>query len=153
TTSAPSRASFASRVRVFLTGASGLLGGELCAALLARGASVQALIRPKRGVSPGERLGRLGAGDRLTAVPGDLLDEDLEERLGAASALRDTRVIVHAAANTSFLPASDGSVWATNVDGLERVLRFAARLPRLERFVYVGTAMICGARPRPGLIG
>src|SRR5262249_39072669 len=106
------RALSCARLRVFLTGATGLLGGELLVALSARPGVYMAylLARPREGASVAERLQAVFAlhGDaypraRIVPVAGDLLDGDLAEQLAADAELGSVDVVIHAAASTSFL--------------------------------------------------
>jgi len=149
-------------MNLLLTGATGLLGGELLVNLAARPEieRIQVLARPRDGETAIARLRAVFAvhgdhfdPDKIRAIDGDLLDAELPQRLSADAALTDVDVVLHAAANTSFLRINDARVEATNVGALERLVRWARRLPRLQTFAYVGTAMICGTAPRPGPVG
>jgi len=149
-------------MNLLLTGATGLLGGELLVNLAARPAikRIHVLVRPRQAETAIARLRHVFAvhGDpfdpnKVVAVEGDLLDAELPKRLSADAALIDVDVVLHAAANTSFLRINDALVEATNVGALERLVRWARGLPRLQTFAYVGTAMICGTAARPGPIG
>lgn len=135
---------------VFLTGATGFLGGALLARLLERGdVQVIALVRAKNGVTPPQRV--LHSVNRflpsamtspppgLQVVEGDLTSLDAVPVEGWA-----VTHVVHAAANTSF--RSRRGVWEVNYEGTRHLLRFCQRMPRLRRVVYVGTAMACGER-------
>src|SRR5438105_1025497 len=96
--------------RVLLTGATGLIGGEILRRLEGQCAQVWALVRPRDGVEPAERLaaryrrsGELaGPGPAVEAVAGDVAEPDW----GLAAADRDrilaADVIIHNAADTSF---------------------------------------------------
>lgn len=148
-------------MKVFLTGATGLLGGELLVTLVARAdiERIHVLVRSRSGDPSMARLRAIFAihgdafdAERIVPVEGDLLDPALAQRLAAAG-LDEVDVVVHAAANTSFLRMNDTLVDRTNVDAIDRLLDWAQRLSRLATFAYVGTAMICGASPRAGFVG
>jgi nucleoside-diphosphate-sugar epimerase len=139
-------------LNVFLTGATGQLGGELLVALSKHEAvgRVDCLVRPRPGESGADRLSKVFAlhGDsfdssRVRCVEGDLTEGDLGERLRRVS--HDSEIVVHSAAETSFSPFKSQLVDAINVEGTRRMLAWAAELPRLEQFVHVGTAAICDA--------
>jgi len=146
---------------LLLTGASGLLGGELAVALSRRREieRIHCLLRPRADATCAERLRAIFAlhgdpmdPDRILPVAGDLLDPDLAERLATDPALARVEIVIHAAANTSFLRANDAVVRATNVGALERLLRWARGHAPLRTFVLVGTAMIRGTDRPPGLV-
>ena len=138
---------------LFVTGATGLLGGELLVTLAQR-PQVRRLYCLVRAASPAEGQRRLRGvfdlhGDpfdpaRVIPVVGDLADAALPARLARTEGLAAVTHIVHAAANTSFARLSDDLVEKVNVRGLELVLAWARTLTRLELFVYVGTASARG---------
>jgi nucleoside-diphosphate-sugar epimerase len=141
-------------MNVFLTGATGLLGGEVLVGLSRRPSigEIHCLVRPKRGKSSEGRIravfdlhGDAFNPDQIVCTEGDLLDPKLGANLAANERLCRIDVVVHAAANTSFVRRQDGVVTQTNVRGLEKILLWARELQRLQTFLYVGTATICGA--------
>ena len=138
---------------MLVTGATGFLGGAVAARLLessgwkhclflVRGNSVEIargrLIHNLRGFGVAEPLlQQLGSEQILL---GDL--NDTEEWCNDARLSSVTRVI-HCAAMASF-GRSEG-IWATNVEGTIALVRALNGHAQLKRFVYVGTAMVCGA--------
>lgn len=141
-------------MNVFLTGVTGFLGGEL-AVLLSKSRRIEriyCLVREYDGVEPTSRLrqvfdfhGDAFDASRVIPVFGDLKDEHLGAKLAADKRLEEVDTIIHSAADTSFAPGSSRSVFKVNVRGTNQILHWAKSLPRLETFVYVGTASICGA--------
>ncbi|AQZ68560.1 Isoflavone reductase homolog P3 [[Actinomadura] parvosata subsp. kistnae] len=72
--------------KIFVAGATGLLGGQIVKALLDRGAPVRALVRPGADEEKKRSLTALGS-DRLELVEGDITDpaERLAEAVGDAT--------------------------------------------------------------------
>lgn len=100
---------------VFLTGASGFLGGHLLHELVAAGHRVRALSRrPETDAA----IAALGG----TPVRGSLADTDALQR-----ALDGCEAVFHAAADTSMWRPHAAAQIATNVAGTERLLRAAER--------------------------
>ena len=103
-------------MRVFLTGATGFIGGALARALRARGDEVTALVR-----SPGKTRGLIDLG--VTLVSGDVLD---------VGAMRKGMVghdaVVHAAAmyEVGIPAAKRAAMLSVNVEGTRAVLAAAA---------------------------
>lgn len=138
---------------VFLTGATGFLGGEL-AVLLSQRPEVERVYCLIRSEDEEEAEMRLRAvfrvhddaldPARVVPVVGDLTDAALAQTLSRRARIGKCAWIIHAAADTSFSPACGGQVEKTNIGGTRRLLEWARRLPGLETFLYVGTASICG---------
>jgi dihydroflavonol-4-reductase len=119
---------------VFLTGATGFLGGHVCEALLEHGYAVRALVRG----DPARLPSRKGC----VPVRGDLL------RAGElVRSMRGCRYLVHTAAVYSFAARDRGAVHDVNVRGT-RGLFVAARLAGVERAVMTSSSATAGpARP------
>lgn len=114
---------------VYLTGATGFIGGHVLDELLGSGYQVRALVR-----TPG-KLRRHGA---LREVVGDVT------RAGdLVSSMRGCRVLIHCAAAYSFSPAERPRIRATNVAGTVGVLE-AARLAGIERAVMTSSSATVG---------
>ncbi|MDX2267544.1 MAG: NAD-dependent epimerase/dehydratase family protein [Bryobacter sp.] len=90
----PSAASFWSKKQVFVTGATGLVGGWLVSSLVEHGASVTALVRDG---SPRSHLRLAHLGDRIRTVGGSFCDAHLLERVLGA---QPTHTIIHLGAQT-----------------------------------------------------
>lgn len=120
-------------MKVFLTGGTGFIGGEVAHQLRARGDDVVCLVR-----SPAKAEKLTGLGCQL--AQGDLSDD---EAIRAGMAGCDA--VVHAAAMYEVgIPAKQRpAMYEANVRGTERVLR-AALEQRIPRVVYVSTVGIFG---------
>ena len=121
---------------VLVTGATGLIGRWLLASLTRRGHRVAALVRgaERRGDELRRFVAELGGEpDRLLVVEGDVE----QAGLGLREPLPSVRVVHHLAARFAFGLSREDARRA-NVLGTEHVLRWAASLPGLERFVFLG---------------
>lgn len=137
--------------RVFLTGATGFLGGAFLACLMLSGyeGPVTCLVRADDQETAEERTRRSVARFGVRAarlprnwnvLPGDLLSHDWH----GAPAIQGATHVMHLAANTSFGNAR--GIRKTNVEGALSVARAMRRQP-VQRYVHTGTATICGAAP------
>ena len=132
---------------VILTGATGFVGQELLARLLARGdRHVHALVR-----APDDQAAarRLPPHERLTVWAGDLERPGLGLHARAAEELAErASTVIHCAASVSFSLGLEESR-RVNVEGTRRVTELAERCAQagdgLERFSYVSTAYVAGA--------
>lgn len=117
-----------SSVKVFVTGGTGFIGGELVRQLRERGEEVACLVR-----NPGKGARLSGLGCELVA--GDLADERAIRR-----GMEGCDAVVHAAAVYEVgIPASERpAMREANVGGTERVLG-AAMEARIPKVVYVST--------------
>ncbi len=130
--------------RVFVTGATGLLGAWLCEELLARGAEVVCLVRDW---VPGTHFARTDLMARTTIVRGDLDDHPLLVR-----ALNEHEIdsIFHLGAQTIVGVASRHplSTFEANVRGTWNLLE-AARMcgPRIQRVIVASSDKAYGEQP------
>lgn len=111
---------------VFVTGATGFIGGWVARKLLERGDRVIALAR---GVAKAQPLSEMGCQIAL----GDLANED-----ALWKAMERADAVVHAAANVSMGLVDPKQMWEDNVGGTERVLR-AAQAREVPRIVVVSS--------------
>jgi nucleoside-diphosphate-sugar epimerase len=120
-------------VRVFLTGGTGFIGGEVARRLRARGDDVRALVR-----SPAKATDLAALGCEL--APGDLSDE-----AALTEACRGMDAVVHGAALYEVgVPASRRAAMIdVNVCGTERVLG-AALSAGVRKAVYISTVAVFG---------
>lgn len=159
---------FFPRNTVLLTGATGMVGSQVMAKLLAGGVTVAVLARDTfaRNARSGRKtvqsaetrietlLARFESrwGIQLArpiVVRGDLnaeslgLDDNTTEWLGA-----NVNSVIHSAASLSFKPASetsDGEPYRTNVAGTSNLIK-VCRDAGIADFHYVSTAYVCGLR-------
>ena len=134
---------------VFLTGATGFLGGAFLAGFLdsTTDNDVVCLVRDDEQASAEERvrrsISRFGAfrklPSRVKVVRGDMVSAGWHQ----APELTNVTRVLHLAASTSF--GSQQGIQRTNVQGALSVAR-AMQGRNIERYVHVGTATICGAR-------
>ena len=138
---------------VFVTGATGLIGGELVRTLLTQPVGkVWALVRPTADGHPelrlAHRLKRSTAdepdtGADLIAVAGDVS----AKRLGLSDADFDcvryeADIIIHSAAETSFIRAA--ACRRTNIAGAKRLIEFTRECTRNPLLVCLSTAFVSG---------
>jgi nucleoside-diphosphate-sugar epimerase len=120
-------------VRVFVTGGTGFIGGEVVRQLRERGDEVRCLVR-----SPARA-------DRLLELGCEMVEGDLGDAEPIRRGMEGCDAVVHAAAMYEVgIPASQRpAMWDANVAGTERVLEAAleAKVPRL---VYVSTVGVFG---------
>jgi len=107
-------------VNYFVTGATGFIGRHLVEQLLERDGTVHALVREGSRGRLDELRERLGAGDRLVAVPGDLS----QEGLGVEGFDEKIDHFFHLAAVYD-MDADEDSMRKANVDGTRHVVEFA----------------------------
>lgn len=140
-------------MNVFLTGATGFVGGELLVTLSRRSEinKIYCFIRAESTNHALSRIEKIFAlhndpydKEKIIPVLGDLQDEQLTSSLAANRQLNDIDVIIHSAANTSFSRIYNKLVEEVNMNGLEKILLWAKELPGLQTFLYIGTATICG---------
>ena len=124
-----------SEAEVLVTGATGLIGRWLLAALTKRGKVTAALVRgaDEREDELRAFVNRLG-GDASRLV---VVDGDVEEKgLGLTVSLPKVRVVYHLAARFAF-DLTRAEARRANVDGTRHVVEWASAR-RLDRFVYLG---------------
>lgn len=121
-------------MKVFLTGASGFIGGHLLRALLAAGAEVRCLVRDS---SPRRNL----EGLEVDVAVGDLRDADSVRR-----AMAGCRTVYHCAADYRLYSANPEELYESNVQGTRHVLR-AAHKNGVERIVYTSSVGALGLTP------
>ncbi|HTL23230.1 MAG TPA: NAD-dependent epimerase/dehydratase family protein [Mycobacteriales bacterium] len=120
-------------MRVFLTGATGFIGGEVARLLRERGDDVRALVR-----TPAKA-------DALQALGCELVAGDLSDEPALRTALTGCDAVVHCAAvyEVGVLDSDRERLVDANVRGTERVLG-AALAAGVSKAVYVSTVAVFG---------
>jgi thioester reductase-like protein len=144
---------------VFLTGATGFLGQEIMRRILERHprSRLSILVRSTPKETARERVEKLLAGmfgqeERARYAPRvDVVEGDISLRGAGMDFERSTRLaeridhVIHCAASVRFdMPLEIAR--RDNTEGTRNVLDFAERMPRLQRFDYIGTAFVAGDR-------
>ncbi|MBS1792193.1 MAG: NAD-dependent epimerase/dehydratase family protein [Acidobacteria bacterium] len=125
-------------MKVFITGATGFIGGNLARMLLADGHDVRALIRAGRDQ-------RNVAGLPLELVAGDLDNEQqLSEQIAGCDA------VFHVAAQYSLWVKDRDAIYRANVAGTKNLLA-AAKTARVKRFIHTSSVAAVGV-PAPGML-
>ncbi|WP_170004297.1 SDR family oxidoreductase [Pseudopontixanthobacter vadosimaris] len=123
-------------LKILVTGAAGLIGGELCARLTAKGHQVTALVHRNP-----EIRGNDGSSVAVARVwHGDVTQKGLGVQ-GHAAASFD--LVIHCAASLHF-DAPEDKLQQINVGGTNHALAFAEAAG--AGFLYVSTAYVCGTR-------
>jgi dihydroflavonol-4-reductase len=122
-------------MRVLVTGASGLVGASLVRALLKKGHTVRALLRPS---SDAAALNPLP----LERVHGDVLDAS-----SVGEAVAGCRVVYHCATPFAYWGTTAAEERAA-VDGACNVIR-AAHAARVRRMVLTGSSVVFGSSASP----
>ncbi len=125
-------------MRVFVTGATGFIGGNLVRTLLDRGYTVRCLIRK------GSSRKNIDGLD-VEIVEGDLRDADLD----LSNDLRSCEALFHVAAVYSFWTPNASDVLASNVHGTRRIIEAAMRAG-VRRVVYTSSESTVGV-PQGGM--
>jgi thioester reductase-like protein len=148
-------------MNIFITGATGFLGGELLVRLSKRKEvnKIFCLVRAQSEIDAILRLdkvfsfhGDLYDKEKVFPVIGNLMDPNLTVQLSANKELKDINVVVHSAANTSFSGIYDKMVEQTNIEGLRKVVLWTKQLTNFQTFLHIGTATICGKEVRDRLV-
>ena len=132
--------------RVLLSGATGLIGGELMLLLAARGVASTAVVRAGNAFDARARLldrlqksvlWRPEFADMVSAEAGDIESPNF----GLSAAVIDSAdVVLHSAASTSFKP--DAGVYPVNIKAAENFAGILKTLKPSQRGFFVGTAAV-----------
>jgi len=124
---------------VFLTGATGFVGGALLR-LLSASISRQFVLLTRKP----EKLGKVSHPGHSSVLQGDInrLHFGLSEATYAEIAEQTTEII-HCAADTRFGNSLEAAR-EVNTTGTEEILKFAGRCPSLEKFAFISTVYVVG---------
>ncbi|KAF8375157.1 hypothetical protein PRIPAC_81586 [Pristionchus pacificus] len=149
---------FAGRT-VFLTGGSGFVGQVVIEKLLYAVPDfekIYVLVRPAKGKSPAERWTAISEGvlfnrvraecpqnlEKVVPVEGDITIDDMglsEENLKRV--LEETSVVIHCAATVRFDDTLRSAI-ELNLKGVQRMIKLAKRMPKLDALVHCSTAYV-----------
>jgi dihydroflavonol-4-reductase len=118
-------------VRVFITGATGFVGGHVARRYAAEGATLRLLTR---------QTSRL---DALAGIDAEVVTGDLREPKGLRSALAGCDALVHVAADYRLWVRDPQEMYAANVDGTRELLRLACEAG-VQRVVYTSSVATMG---------
>lgn len=118
-------------MKVFVSGADGMLGTNIVGELIRQGYEVRAFLLPGRTTKSLDSFS-------IEKTFGNLLNADEVEK-----AIQGCDAVIHAAADTSVWPSRSKRVWAVNVDGTKNIVE-AAQKSGIKRFVQVGSASSFG---------
>jgi dihydroflavonol-4-reductase len=124
-------------MRALVTGATGLVGGQVCRVLAGRGDEVRA------GVRAGVRVGPPGLLDSLGVEPVRI---DLDDTATLSSAMDGVDTVFHCAAIYSYERTAE--VERVNVAGTANVIAAAARVG-VRRVVVTSSSVTCGSSAQP----
>ena len=118
-------------MRVFITGATGFVGGHVARQYAAEGASLRLLTR---------QTSRL---DSLAGIDAEMVKGDLREPEKLRSALSGCHALVHVAADYRLWVRDPEQMYAANVDGTRELLRIA-REEGVAKVVYTSSVATMG---------
>ncbi|MEO6817955.1 MAG: hopanoid-associated sugar epimerase [Edaphobacter sp.] len=118
-------------MRVFITGATGFVGGHVARAYASEGASLRLLTR---------QTSRL---DSLVGIDAETVVGDLREPEKLRSALTGCDALVHVAADYRLWVRDPAQMYAANVDGTRELLRIAREVG-VQRVVYTSSVATMG---------
>jgi CDP-glucose 4,6-dehydratase len=129
--------------RVFVTGATGLVGSWLVSRLDEAGAELVCLVRDW---VPASRFVRAGLNDRVTLVRGDVRDQPMIERILGEY---EIDIVIHLAAQTIVGIANRNpiSTFETNITGTWALLEAIRRSPTVRAVVIASSDKAYGTSP------
>ena len=125
-------------MKVFLTGATGFVGGHVARELANRGADLRLLTRRTSNLANLEGLSRSATISDAETVIGDLLQPD-----SLRNAIRGCDAVMHVAADYRLWVRDPDTMYRSNVEGTRALLRIA-REENVPRFVYTSSVATMG---------
>lgn len=130
--------------RVFITGATGLLGRTVVSSFLAEGWEISALVRP----ASKYRTKPIPNHHSIHWIEGDILDVEV-----LVKAIAEVDYVIHAGALVSFNPADRDRLFETNVTGTANVVNACLLNPNLKKLLHVSSvATLSPGRPLPAQV-
>ena len=125
--------------KVFITGATGFIGGNLVTKLLAKGYKVKILVRNSVGVYHGMSLFEKHSWkDNVEIIRGDILEPET-----FAGKINDCEVIIHSAAMIAFWNRLWEIVYKVNVIGTRNILDEALKI-KCKKFIHISSVAAIG---------
>ncbi len=118
--------------KIFLTGATGFIGGNLVNKLLSRGFKVKVLVRNKK------LLEKHSWKDKVEVILGDILEPET-----FAGKINDCEIIIHSAAIIAFWNRIWNKVYKVNVIGTKNVLDEALK-SNCKKFIHISSVAAIG---------
>lgn len=118
--------------KVFITGATGLIGSHLTRRLIEEGIGVRVLVR-----NP-QKAGW------LKEIGAEIVEGDITDAENLASVVQGCQYVFHAAAWVSERGSKD-EIWKANVHGTQNVVN-AALNARVERFIHISSCAVYGSK-------
>lgn len=127
------------RSKVFVTGATGFIGGNIVEKLLEKGYSVKILIRD-HGVETchGMFLNNFSWKDKVEIIHGDILEPE-----SFTNKINDCEIIIHSAALIAWWKRWWNKIYETNVTGTKNVLD-AALKNNCKKFIHISSVAAIG---------
>lgn len=124
-------------MKIFITGATGLVGSFITKALLDEGHSITALYR----AGAGRSLLR-GVEDKITWAEGDILDV-----MNLEKAMDQAELVIHAAAIVSFSPRDKEQMFKINVEGTANVVNLCIE-KKVRKMCHISSVAALGRPDR-----
>ena len=118
-------------MRVFVTGATGFVGGHVARELASRGADLRLLVRPTSNLA------------NIEGLPGETVTGDLLEPDSLCNALHGCDAVMHVAADYRLWVRDPDAMYRSNVEGTRALLRIA-REENVPRFIYTSSVATMG---------
>ena len=127
------------KLKVFVTGADGMLGASICRELIEHDYQVVAMILPNR-------KSNVIKGLNIQIVEGDVLDIDFLKK-----AMKGSDYVINVAALTHVWPTRSEIVKKVNIEGTRNVMEVAEHL-KIKRMVHISSAVSFshGSKTNPG---
>lgn len=127
--------------KVFITGATGLLGRSLVASLEENGYSIVALVRP-------------GSRHRISQTPGyekiEWIEGDLGDLTALESGISKANWVLHAGALVSFDPRDKKKLHRINAGGTENLVNTCLKFPQIKKLVHISSiSTFSPSKPQP----